>query len=75
MGFAARKPDFVACEQQGRRPACASTQSDQRLYYSLSGRYNSLPYCVQSFNIIASLCSLEGWFESYHGETPKERFS
>ena len=34
MGLDARNPDFVACEQQRRRPACASTQSDQCLYYS-----------------------------------------
>ena len=25
-----RKPDFVACEQQGRRQACKSAQSDQK---------------------------------------------
>ena len=27
-------------EQQRRRPACASAQSDQRLCYSLNGKYN-----------------------------------
>ena len=32
-----RNPDFVACEQQRRRSACASAQSDQRIWYSLSG--------------------------------------
>ena len=31
-----RNHEFVACEQQRRRPACASAQSDQRLCYSLS---------------------------------------
>ena len=31
MGFYARKPDFVACEQQRCRLACASPQSDQHL--------------------------------------------
>ena len=36
MGLDARYPDFVACEQQRRRPACASAQSDERLCYSLS---------------------------------------
>ena len=30
----------VVCEQQRRRPACASAQSDQRIYYSLIGKYN-----------------------------------
>ena len=36
MGLNARNPGFVAYEQQRCRPACASTQSDQRLCYSLS---------------------------------------
>ena len=30
-----RKPVFATCEQQRRRSACASTQSDQHLCYSL----------------------------------------
>ena len=30
MDLNARKPVFGVCEQQGRRPACASAQSDQR---------------------------------------------
>ena len=28
------------CKQQRRRPACASAQTDQRLCYSLCGKYN-----------------------------------
>ena len=28
------------CEQHRRRPACASAQSDQRLCYSLFGKYH-----------------------------------
>ena len=28
------------CEQHGRRPACASAQSDQRPCYSLIGKYH-----------------------------------
>ena len=31
----ASKPDFGACEQQRRRPACASAQSNQDLCYSV----------------------------------------
>ena len=31
-----RRPDFVACEQQKHRPACASAQSDQRRCHSPS---------------------------------------
>ena len=39
---ASRRSDLrnVACEQQKRRPVCASTQSDQRLYDSHSVKYN-----------------------------------
>ena len=31
----------VVCQQKRRRPACTSTQSDQRLCYSLFGRYHT----------------------------------
>ena len=33
MGFDAKKPNFVAFEQQRRRPAYASAQSDQPLCF------------------------------------------
>ena len=57
MGLDARKPDFVACEQQRRRPAGAYAQSDQHLCFSLSGKHNSTTSSMQNFNILASLCS------------------
>ena len=31
----------LACEQQKHRPVCASTQSNQRLYYSHCVMYNA----------------------------------
>ena len=31
----------VVCEQQRRRPACTSAQSDQRICYSLMGKYHT----------------------------------
>ena len=37
MGHIMTKSVFVICEQQRRRSACASTQSDQRLCCSLPG--------------------------------------
>ena len=40
MGRVARKPKVVAFQQQRRRPACADSQSDQRLCCSISGKYN-----------------------------------
>ena len=36
MGLGVRKPDFGVCEQQRRRPACASAQTDQRSVIPLS---------------------------------------
>ena len=35
--YVMRKPVYVICEQQRRRSACASTQSDQHLCCSLPG--------------------------------------
>ena len=37
MGHIMKNPAFVICEQQRRRSACAPTQSDQRLCFSLPG--------------------------------------
>ena len=34
MGVGARRPDYVACDQQRHRPACAPKQSDQHLCFS-----------------------------------------
>ena len=53
-GFITSRPghdasDFVACEQQMHRPAYASTQSDQRLCYSLSGMYGNQVCTMQTF--------------------------
>ena len=50
-----KKPYFVACEQQRRRPACTSAQSDQRLCYSLIGKYNILTCLMQTFNNLVCL--------------------
>ena len=45
------------CEQQRRRSACASAQTDQRLCYSLTGKYHISTCFKQNFNFLASLCS------------------
>ena len=63
------------CEQQKRRPACASGQTDQRLCYWLIGKYHILTCYRREFNFLASLCSLAGWFESHHVRNPEDRFS
>ena len=58
MGIAARNPDFVACEQQRHRPACAFALSDQRHCYSLSLGHAFLNFLfVVGFNMIKSLAT------------------
>ena len=62
------------CEQHGRRPACASAQSDQRLWYSRFEKYHTLACYKRNFIFLASLCSWAGWFESHLVGNPKDRF-
>ena len=70
-----RKPAYAICEQQRRRLACASAQSDQRLCCSLPGQYNISSFYFYNFKTLASLCSLAGRFESYLVKNPEDRFS
>ena len=53
----------VVCEQQRCRVACASSQSDQHLCYSLPAENDIWPCFVENFNILASLWSWASWFE------------
>ena len=62
------------CEQHRRRPACASAQTDQRHCYSLTGKYHILTCFKRNFNILASLCSCEDWFEFRLVGYPENRF-
>ena len=62
------------CEQHRRRPACASAQTDQRLCYSLCGKYNIQTCYMRNFNILASLCSWGYWFESRSVGNLEDRF-
>ena len=55
--------------------ACTSTQSDQRLCYSLLRLYNICSFYMQNFKPLASLCSWAGRFESYLVAHPEDRFS
>ena len=70
-----RKPVYAICEQQRRRSACASTQSDQRLCCSLPGYCNTYTCYRRNSKPLASLCSRAGRFESYQVENPEDRFS
>ena len=52
------KPVYAICEQQRRRSACASAQSDQRLCFSLPRKYNISSFYIRNLKPLASLC---GW--------------
>ena len=72
MGQVSWTVSYVISEQQRRRSACASAQSDQHLCFAAKIVWDvfllypdiSLLY-LESFKILASLCSWVGWFESY----------
>ena len=64
------KMSYVICEQQRRRSACASSQSDQHLCCSVLRWYDMYTCYIQSFKILASFCSWAGWFKSYLVENP-----
>ena len=54
----------VICEQQRRRSACASAQSDQRLCCSLLRWYNISRFYSRNFKTLASFCGCAGRFVS-----------
>ena len=75
MSLVMRKLAFVICEQQRRRLACASAQSDQNPCCSLPGKYNTSTCYSRNFKSLASLCGCAGRFESYLVENSEDRFS
>ena len=75
MSRVMRKPVSALCEQQRRRSACASTQSDQHLCCLLPRQYNTSTCCSRNFKTVASLCSWAGRFDSYQVANPEDRFS
>ena len=65
----------VVCEQQRRRPTCASAQTDQRLCYSLFGKYHISTCYRQIFNLLASLIKLDRLVWIHFVGNPEDRFS
>ena len=55
---------YVICEQQMRRSACTSAQSDQRLCCSLLRKYNIFRFYSRNFKTLASFCGCAGRFSS-----------
>ena len=58
---------YAIWKQQRRRSACASTQSDQRLCYSLPRQYNT-----SNFKPLSSFCGCAGRFESTLVANPED---
>ena len=68
------KPVFTICEQQRRRSACASAQSDQHLFCSLPD--SLIPILAKSKISRLKLASVTvGPCESHPVGNPKHRFS
>ena len=61
---------YAICNQQRRRSACASAQSDQRLCCLLPGSYNTSSFYIRNFKSLAIFWSWAGWFESYLAKNP-----
>ena len=75
LSLVIRKHVFALWEQQRRRSACTSAQSDQHLCCSLLRQYNICSCYVLNFKTIASLCGCAGRFESYLVANYEDRFS
>ena len=69
-----RKPVYAICEQQRRRSACTSAQSDQGFCYSLLTYHNTSSFYMQHCNTLGSLCRKADWFVSYLVGNPEDRF-
>ena len=75
LGRNARKPVFRGGEQHRRRPACAYTQSDLRLCYSLFGKYHICKlasYEISTFYLVS--VAEETGLSLAMSETPKTGF-
>ena len=75
MSHVMKKPIYATCEQQRRRLACASAQSDEHLCCSLPGLYNISSFYIRNSKPLASFCGCAGRFETYLVENPEDRFS
>ena len=73
--FSTSLEPYAICEQQRRRSACASAQSDQHLYCSLPRQYDIFSIYIGNFMTLASFFSWADRFESYLVENPEDRFS
>ena len=73
MSHTMRKPVYAICEQQRRRSACASAQSDQRLYCSLHSIIPPVSILEISSLYLVSMTEQTGLNVNW-SETPKTGF-
>ena len=67
---------YAICEQQRRRSACASAQSDQRLCCSLPRQNDTSSLYIRNFKILVGFCSWAGQFvSSLVGDSRRHIFS
>ena len=67
---------YAICEQQRRRSACASAQSDQHLCCSLPRQNDNSSLYIRNFKIVAGPCSWAGQFVScLVGNSPRHILS
>ena len=66
-----RKPVLAICEQQRRRSACVSAQSDQPLCCSLPRKYNTFSFQIRNFRPLASFLAAQAGLSHTWSEIPK----
>ena len=65
---------YVICEQQRRRSACASAQSDQRLCFRCIDSVISLVSVPRISNLMLASVAEQAGFSLTWSETPEDRF-
>ena len=70
-----RKTLYAICKHQRCRSACASAQSDQRIFCSLPRWYNTSSCYIRNFKTLAGLSLRAGRFVSYLVGNSEDRFS
>ena len=74
MSHVMRKPAYAICDQQRRRSASASAQSDQHLFVRCLDNI-SLRFYLRNFKPLPSFCGCTGRFEPILVAKPEDRFS
>ena len=66
---------YIICEQQRRRSACASAQSDQRLCFRCLDSVMSLVSVTKTSNLVLAFVAEQASLSLTWSETPEDTFS